>query len=129
LTAGAVLSVLIAAAILWYSRLIGLMWVCLAYPIVIALSLMLVRWGIHRRLMKRLGKSVQIRLTVADFSITSEGESHTYPWARFKSTLTDEHNLYLFITSRLAFVFPTQELTPEAQQFVVARVAEHAAAV
>ena len=72
---------------------------------------------------------MQVRLTQADFSIASDGELHTFPWSRFKSTLTDDHNFYLFITKRAAFVLPTTGLTPEAQQFAIARVREHVTAV
>ncbi len=79
--------------------------------------------------MKRLGKAVQIRLTQADFTVASQGESHTFPWSRFKSTFTDEENLYLFLTRTAAFVVPKRSLTPEAQQFVIGRVDTHATAV
>ena len=79
--------------------------------------------------MKRLGKAVQIRLTQADFTVASQGESHTFPWSRFKSTFTDEENLYLFLTRKAAFVVPKRSLTPEAQQFVIGRVGTHATAV
>jgi hypothetical protein len=128
-TASAVLSVFVAAALLWYVRVTWWMWFPSAYLVAVVILWAFTRWNIRRRLMKRLGKSVQVRLTLADFSIISEGESHTFPWARFKSTLIDEHNLYLFITKRAAFVFPTQGLTPEAQQFAVTRVGLAATAV
>jgi hypothetical protein len=129
LTVVALLSALWAAGLLWYVRLTTLLWFVLAYLGFGVLNWLFTRRMIQRRLMKQLSKSVQIRLTLADFSITSEDESHTFPWARFKSALTDEHNLYLFVTKRAAFVFPLRGLTPEAQQFAIARVGDHATAV
>ncbi len=68
-------------------------------------------------------------MTPADFTITWDGESHTFPWTRFKSALTDEHNLYLFLTKRTAHVVPTQGVAPAAVQFAITRVDSGAAAV
>jgi len=87
------------------------------------------RWNIQRRLIRNLAKSVQVRLTPADFSITTAGESHTFAWARFKSTFTDDQNLYLFLTKTAAFFLPIRVVPAEAQQFAIAQVAARATAV
>ena len=128
-TAAAFVSVLVAATLLWYFRVAGLNWLLPAYLALFVALWVFTRWNIQRRLMKRLGKSVNVRLTSTDFSVASDGELHTFPWTRFKSILTDDHNLYLFITKRAAFVVPTTGLPLEAQQFAIARVREHGAAV
>ena len=129
LTAGAILAVLGTALLLWYLRIRGLTWFFVAYPLLFPILWVFSRWNIQQRLMKRLGKSVQVRMTQGDFSIASEGESHTFPWNRFKSTFTDEHNLYLFITKRSALVVPTQGISTDALQFAIARVGARGAAV
>ena len=128
-TSAAFVSILVAAALLWYFRVAGLNWFLPAYLALFAALWVFTRWNIQRRLMKRLGKSVNVRLTSADCSVASDGELHTFPWSRFKSTLTDDHNLYLFITKRAAFVLPTAGLPLEAQQFAIACVRERGAAV
>jgi hypothetical protein len=128
-TAGAVASLLLAAILLWYVRLSTLIWFLVIFAVANVCMWGYTRWNIQRRLMKRLSKSAQIRLTATDFSITSAGESHTFPWTRFKSTFNDDHNLYLFLTKTAAFVLPTREVPPEALQFVIAHVGANATAV
>jgi hypothetical protein len=113
----------------WYLRMRGLAWFCFAYPLLFPVLWMLSRWSMQRRLMKKLGKSVQVRMTEGDFSIASEGESHTYPWSRFNSTLIDERNLYLFFTKRLALVVPTPDMRSDAVEFAIARVRTRGTAV
>jgi len=129
LTVGAILCVLGTGLFLWYLRMYGLAWILFAYPLVFPVLWMFGRWGIQLRLMKKLGKAVQVRMTEGDFSIASEGESHTFPWSRFKSTLTDDHNLYLFLTKRSALVVPTQGVSSEAVQFAIGRVGARGTAV
>jgi hypothetical protein len=128
-TAGAMGSLLLVAILLWYFRQSTLIWYLAAFALANVCMWAYTRWNIQRRLMKRLSKSAQIRLTAIDFSIASAGESHTFPWARFKSTSTDEHNLYLFLTKTAAFVLPIREVPSEALQFVIAHVGAHATAV
>jgi len=126
---GAILAVLGTATFLWYLRLHGLAWFCVAYPLLFPILWLLSRRRIQRPLMKRLGKAVEVRMTQRDFSIASEGESHTFPWSRFKSTVTDDHNLYLFVTKRSALVVPIQGMSSGALQFASARVGAHGTAV
>jgi YcxB-like protein len=129
LTVAVVLGVIGCAVFLWYLRLRGLAWILVAYPLLFPVLWLFGRWNIQRSLMKRLGKSVHVRMTSEDFSIALEGESHTFPWSRFKSTLTDEHNLYLFIAKRTAFIVPTQGVVPDALEFAIARVGVRGTAV
>ena len=128
-TAGALLSLLVGAILLWYVRLTALIWFLLLFVVADAFLWGYTRWNMQRRLVKRLGKSAHIRLTTADFTISSESESHTFPWTRFRSTLADEHNLYLFVSKTAAFVLPTRELPPDAREFVISHVNAHATAV
>ena len=128
-TAGALLSLLVGAILLWYVQVTALIWFLLLIVVADAFLWAYTRRNMQRRLMKRLGKSAQIRLTSADFTISSEGESHTFPWTRFRSTLADEHNLYLFVSKTAAFVVPTGKLPPDARQFVLSHVSAHAATV
>jgi hypothetical protein len=129
LTTGVVVGVLGTGVFLWNLRLHGLAWFCFAYPLLFPPLWMLSYWSIRRRLMMRLGKSVEVRMTAADFTIAWDGESHTFPWTRFKSALTDEHNLYLFLTKRTAHVVPTSGATPAAVQFAITRVGAGGTAV
>ena len=130
LTCGAVLVVLGTGLWLWwYLRMHGLAWFCFAYPLLFPVLWMFSRWSIQQRLMKKLSKPVQVRMTEGDFSIASEGESHTYPWSRFRSTDNDDHNLYLFLTKRSALVVPTHGISSDALQFAVGRVGARGTAV
>ena len=129
-TGGAILVVLGTGLWLWwYVRMHGLAEFCFAYPLLFPLLWMFSRWSIQQRQMKKLGKAVQVRMTEGDFSIASEGESHTYPWSRFKSTLTDDRNLYLFLTKTSALVVPTQGISRDAVQFAIERVGARGTAV
>jgi len=125
---GALVSLLVATLLLWYFQT-GFTWVAVLYLVLLAFLWTFTLWTTRRRLIKRLGKAVQIRLMQADFTVASDGESHTFPWSRFKSTFTDEENLYLFLTKRAAFVVPKRSLSPEEQQFVITRMGTHATAV
>jgi hypothetical protein len=127
-TAGALLSLLVGAILLWYVQVTAPIWFLVLVVVADGCLWAYTRWNMQRRLMKRLGKSARIRLTTADFTISSEGESHTFPWTRFRSTLADEHNLYLFVSKTAAFVVPTRELPLDARQFVISHVNAHAAA-
>jgi hypothetical protein len=89
LTTGVVVGVLGTGVFLWNLRLHGLAWFCFAYPLLFPPLWMLSYWTIRRRLLMRLGKSVEVRMTAADFTIAWDGESHTFPWTRFKSALTE----------------------------------------
>ena len=113
----------------WYLRMHGLAWFFFLYPLLFPVLWAFSRWAIQQRLMKKLGKAVQVRMTEGDFSIGSEGESHTFPWSRFKFTLADEHNLYLFLTKRSALVVPTQGISSDAVQFAIGRVGARGTAV
>jgi len=128
-TAGGALSLLLGAILLWYVRLPTLIWYLVLLAVGNAGMWAYTRWNLQRRLRRRLSKTAQIRLTAADFSITAAGESHTFPWSRFKSTFTDDHNLYLFLTKTAAFILPTRTVPAEAQRFAIAQVRGHATAV
>ena len=129
LTVAVVLGVLGCAVFVWHLHLRGLAWALLAYPLLFPALWLFGRWNIQRSLTKRLGKTVQVRMTSEGFSIALEGESHTFPWSRFKSTFIDEHNLYVFITKRTAFIVPTKGAVPDALQFAIERVGARGTAV
>ena len=128
-TALAALCVIFAVFLLWYVGLSRLIPYVVLYAGACLILWIFTRWNIQRRLMRRLGKSAQIRLTPGDFSISSEGESHTFPWTQFKFSHSDERNLYLFMSKTVAFVLPTSALPDGAQQFVIAHIGGRANAV
>jgi hypothetical protein len=67
-------------------------------------------WATKRRVLKLLGKSCEVRLTQSDFTIMSDGDSHTFPWKRFKSFQLDAENLYLFLGPSLAYILPIRQV-------------------
>jgi hypothetical protein len=120
---GAFASMLLVAALLWYFRIFDLLWFPLVFLVVNPLLWVWIRRKMSARMMKKVGKSAEIRLTPVDFTIVSGGEAHTFPWGRFKATATDQCNLYLFVTVTAAYVLPTQNLRAELQEFAVAQIA------
>jgi hypothetical protein len=122
LTVRALLSLMVTAILCWYYRVATLIWGIAFFFVVYVLLWGYSRWRIQWRLMKRLGKSAQIRLTVKDFSIAYEGESHTLPWSRVKFAVADDRNLYLFITKAAAYPLPSREFPAGAEQFAISRV-------
>ena len=120
--AGAIVSMLLVVALLWYFRIFDLLWFPLVFLVVNPLLWVWIRRKMGARMMRKLGKSAEIRLTPVDFTIVSGGESHTFPWSRFKSTATDERNLYLFVTKTAAYVLPIQNLSAGIQKFAIAQI-------
>jgi hypothetical protein len=78
--------------------------------------------GHEAKSIKLLGKSCKVRLTQSDFTIMSDGDSHTFLWKRFKSFLLDAENLYLFLVPSLAYILPIRQVGEAAIDFAKAHV-------
>jgi len=113
-----------------YLQFFWMLWVpggFLALDVVLRLY---VRWAIRRRLERTLmGKSAQIELSDATFSIASESGSHVLPWRSFTSTRRDPSNLLLCFPRPGAIVLPAKTAPNGAFEFAEARVRDANAAV
>ena len=118
MTYATVVPVLAAIGLLWYFRLLELLWFPLFLMILFPTLWVISRLRIQRRLMKRVGASIQVRATDSDFTFISEGESHTLPWSRIVSTATDDRNIYLFITKNAALILPKGGLSKDMQKII-----------
>jgi YcxB-like protein len=100
-----------------YFRFFSMLW-CVALYFVVSLILWAyVFWVTERRTLRLLGKSVNIRMTQADFSVMTEGDTHTFLWKRFKSFQQDRENFYLFIFKSIAYILPISQVGEPAVEF------------
>lgn len=99
-----------------------LLWFLALLLVADAVAFAFARRKMERRLLKRLGKTAQIRMTESDVSIMGEGESHTLPWKRFRSVVVDKYNLYLFASRTSAVILPIPEECAEARVYVISQV-------
>src|SRR5271156_4033487 len=81
-----------------------------------------IRWATERRVLKLLGKTVKMRLAEDDFTIRSEGDSHTFVWKRFNSYQLDSENLYMFLGRTLAYMLPLRQASEGAIDFAKAHI-------
>ena len=119
-----VIAWLVGGALALYAGVPSLLWwIGLIFLVSVALWLYS-WWGMRRHMMKMLGKSIQIRMTELDFSISSGEASHTFPWSRFVSTEKDHENSYLFLTRSLAYILPIRQVSEEAREFAMSHIAD-----
>jgi hypothetical protein len=122
-TAVGVAGLFISGALVIYAGVAWLLW-WIGLFLLLCLSLWPYSWWSTRRnLLKMLGKSIQIRMTEIDFSISSAGASHTFPWTRFLSAGQDQENSYLFLTRSLAYILPIRHVSEEARDFAMSHIA------
>ena len=107
----------------WYLHSLWMLWFPSGLLVLNALLPLYSRRAIRRRLERSMtGKSAQIRLSAADFSIVSEGGSHILPWKNFVSTRRDPKNLLLCFPRLGAIVIPMRSAPEGAVEFAEARI-------
>jgi hypothetical protein len=121
-TSVGLIALLFAGALILYVGLPSLLWWIGLFLLVNLALWLYLWWATKRNLMKMLGKSLQIRMTEIDFSINSDGSTHTFPWTRFVSTGKDKENSYLFLTRSLAYVLPFRQVSEEAREFAMSHI-------
>lgn len=123
IASGGLIALLLFTLWAWfYLHVKFLLWFPVLFLVADTVALVFARRRIDRRILKRLGKTAQIRLTDSDVSITGEGESHTLPWRRFRSVVADKYNLYLFASKTSAVILPIPEESAEARVYVISHV-------
>ena len=106
-----------------YLRFFSMLWWVVLYFAVSLILWVYVRWLTERRTLKLLGKSVSVRMSPAEFSVMTEGDTHTFTWKRFKSFQQDGENLYLFIFRTMAYILPIRQVGESAIEFAKTQVA------
>jgi hypothetical protein len=117
-----VLGMLCISGAFVYFRFFSMLWWVALYFAVSFILWAYVRWRTERRTLKLLGKSVSIRMTQVNFSVMTEGDTHTFTWKRFKSFQQDGENFYLFIFRTMAYILPIQQAGESAIEFAKAQV-------
>jgi hypothetical protein len=105
-----------------YLRFFSWLWWLGLYLILWPVLWAYIWWATKRRVLKLLGKPCEVRLTQSDFTIMSDGDSHTFLWKRFKSFQLDAENLYLFLGPSLAYILPIRQVGEAAMDFAKAHV-------
>lgn len=115
-------AMLCTAGMFIYFGLSSWIWWIGVYFVVMLALWVYIRWATERRILKLLGKTLKIRLAEDDFTINSEGDSHTFVWKRFKSYQLDSENLYIFLGRTLAYILPIRQASEAAIDFAKAHV-------
>jgi hypothetical protein len=123
MTIGSVVALLCAAGMFIYFQFFSFLWWIALYLVVLFVLWVYIRWATERRILKLLGKSLKVRMTQVDFTVMSEGDSHTFLWKRFNSSQLDSESLYLFVTRSIAYILPIRQAGKPAIDFARAQVA------
>jgi hypothetical protein len=84
-------------------------------------------WKVSQRARKQPPAPLDFRLMKSSVQYSNDRSSHTVPWDTFKCTRRDDKNLYLFVTKLAAIAVPTDTLTEDAVEFIIAQVGNHQA--
>ncbi len=122
-------SFLTTVGISLYLQFFWMLWIPGGFLVLDVVLRLYVRWAIRRRLERTLtGKSAQIELSDAIFSIASDSGSHALPWWSFTSTRRDSSNLLLCFPRYGAIILPAKTVPDGAFEFAEARVRDANAA-
>jgi hypothetical protein len=121
------LMVVSTGALFWmaqYTELRWLNWVALTFLTFNLIQFPIAYWIAQRRFARRIGGTIQIRMTAQDFTCFSDNESHTLPWSSFKFLIRDQYNLHLFLSKTLPMAIPVADMSEDDIQFILARIVQ-----
>ncbi len=100
--------------------------VCCAIPVGFRLGLQMWTTRAIRRAIAKWGEyQATIRLTDASVYDRSPYAEHDYPWDKFEQVWRFDDVWLLFLSPRLFYLLPADQITPEVGEFIVGKVREN----